>query len=765
MITENYTIGCIKCRLNRVSTLYGFTGKNATVENMQNMIDLLSQHHNRSEKNIILGDFNFVENDIDRINKSRVGANRTDSSLSISWIKFSSQLDIFDPFRIKNPNRRMFSYIHTQNRAKSRLDRVYVNDEDCQNVTHYKHVQTPFTMAHRMVSFSVKADSSRGPGYWKMNSSIITDRAYNYVVSTTINDIRQCNITDPIERWLVLLDTIRIETQIYCSRKSFYEKRIQNMCEKNISLLEQNPLLAQNDELHREYEYYVDTLNTWTIKKIRGHQARVKTQPTFEFGEPNISFFADLEKKTAKKKHISELRNKTGEFKHETADIKEIAVDFYTELFREKKTKVQSTSKLLNNITKTISSDQRQSMDAIITEEELEKVVKKLQRAKSPGPDGIPAEFYQFFWPLIKDLYLSFINQVKVSAFPKQKNESITTLIYKEKGETYLLTNYRPIALMNVDVKILTKLLSMRLNLVLPSIIHETQTAVYGRHINSTVHLVRDIIDLVNQNDDQAALLFLDQEKAFDRVNHNVLYKVLEKFGFGETFISWIKLIYLNATTRLNINGFLTENIPLKSGDRQGCPLSALLYVMVIELLALQLRTNPNIVGFSVEGEKIISSHYSDDAVIKITQNRCFKEVYKDLNLYQEGSGAKINFEKTQGLWLGKWAHRTDDPFGSLYAEPHHKIKWTNKNVRYLGIFVGNDKPDFYTFDDIIPKIVRRLHFWKPLALSILSKSRIIEIFHASKLWYAGSFYPIPENHLKLLEEAFLTISSFQRKR
>ena len=88
---------------------------------------------------------------------------------------------------------------------------------------------------------------------------------------------------------------------------------------------------------------------------------------------------------------------------------------------------------------------------------------------------------------------------------------------------------------------------------------------------------------------------------------------------------------------------FLTDKIPLNSGVRQGCPLSALLYVLVIETLALQLRTNHNIVGFTIENDKLISTHYSDDAVIKITQDRCFKEVYKDLQLYEKGSGAKIN--------------------------------------------------------------------------------------------------------------------------
>ena len=84
---------------------------------------------------------------------------------------------------------------------------------------------------------------------------------------------------------------------------------------------------------------------------------------------------------------------------------------------------------------------------------------------------------------------------------------------------------------------------------------------------------------------------------------------------------------------------------------------------MIIELLAAQLRSNPNIVGFTVEGETIISLHYADDTTITITQNRCFKEVIKDdtsfkevineLRRYEDATGAKINFQKTQGLWAG----------------------------------------------------------------------------------------------------------------
>ena len=146
-----------------------------------------------------------------------------------------------------------------------------------------------------------------------------------------------------------------------------------------------------------------------------------------------------------------------------------------------------------------------------------------------------------------------------------------------------------------------------------------------GRRIDNTVHMLRDFVQLANTENLESAFIFLDQEKAFDRVNHAFLYKTMRAFGIGPVFVHWKRQIYSNATTRVKVNGFLSENIPLRRGVRQGCPLSPLLYVLIIEILALQFRKNPDIVGFTVGGEKIVSMHYADDAIITILQKQVFQ--------------------------------------------------------------------------------------------------------------------------------------------
>ena len=83
-----------------------------------------------------------------------------------------------------------------------------------------------------------------------------------------------------------------------------------------------------------------------------------------------------------------------------------------------------------------------------------------------------------------------------------------------------------------------------------------------------------------------------------------------------------------------------------------------------------------------------------DDATIIIKQNRCFKEVIKDLTDYEEASGAKVNYDKTKGLWTGSWKGRRVSPMD---------IKWTSKNVENLGVFFGNDKPGLATYEKSFP--------------------------------------------------------------
>ena len=176
--------------------------------------------------------------------------------------------------------------------------------------------------------------------------------------------------------------------------------------------------------------------------------------------------------------------------------------------------------------------------------------------------------------------------------------------------------------------------------------------------------------------------------------------------------------------------------------------MSALLYVLVIEIFALQLRSNPNIVGFTIEGEKIISAHYADDTTIIIRQNRCFKEVIKEIELYEEASGAKVNYDKTNGLWTGSWKTRRVPPID---------IKWTNKNVFSLGVFFGNTDPAKETFEKILPNFKKKLNYWKQFSINQIGKANVAETFLASKLGHAMKFYPIPKAAQLEIQNAILS--------
>jgi len=129
---------------------------------------------------------------------------------------------------------------------------------------------------------------------------------------------------------------------------------------------------------------------------------------------------------------------------------------------------------------------------------------------------------------------------------------------------------------MNIDYKILSKILSLRARKFLNNIIQEDQSCgVPGRTIHDNVHIIRSIIEYYSKFREPIGIAQWGQEKAFDRVNHEYLFKSLERFGFGLNFINWIKLLYRNATFGIRLNNVISDMIPFKSGVRQDCSLSS----------------------------------------------------------------------------------------------------------------------------------------------------------------------------------------------
>ena len=110
-----------------------------------------------------------------------------------------------------------------------------------------------------------------------------------------------------------------------------------------------------------------------------------------------------------------------------------------------------------------------------------------------------------------------------------------------------------------------------------------------------------DIFNYCENNNKEGVLLFLDFEKAFDSVEWNFLLKTLEKFNFGNDFINWIKILYNKPIFRLKNNGWISRTCEMKRGIRQGCPISAILYLFVAEILSLKIKQNQNIKGFKTD--------------------------------------------------------------------------------------------------------------------------------------------------------------------
>jgi hypothetical protein len=213
------------------------------------------------------------------------------------------------------------------------------------------------------------------------------------------------------------------------------------------------------------------------------------------------------------------------------------------------------------------------------SEQELQVLVQEMKSNTAPGPDGFPVPFFKKFWPLLKLGVLHILNDFILGRIDiSHLNFGVLSLIPKVQGADSI-SQFWPIALINVIFKIVSKAMASRLDPIAHRIISPTQTAfIKGRFILDGALALLEIVHELKVKKLGGILLKLDFEKAYDRVNWDFLAEVLHRKGFYIGFVHKISQLVAGGQTAIAINGKVGPFFRNKHGVHQGDPLSPLLF-------------------------------------------------------------------------------------------------------------------------------------------------------------------------------------------
>ncbi|KAJ3587711.1 hypothetical protein NHX12_011308, partial [Muraenolepis orangiensis] len=406
--------------------------------------------------------------------------------------------------------------------------------------------------------------------------------------------------------------------------------------------------------------------------------------------------------KNGQRRVIHSLLSGTGQEITEPSQIRRRAVSFYSTLYASEYEEGETLSEGFWNGLPQVSEEANSQLEGPLTIQELQTALQGMQGRRAPGIDGLSVEFYKAYWDVLSNDLLDVFNESLASgSMPVSCRRAVITLLPK-KGNLQDIKNWRPVSLLCVDYKLLSKALATRLGRAVEQVIHRDQTyCVPGRSMVDNVHLIRDVLEVSSSLDINTGLISLDQEKAFDRVEHSFLWKVMEKFGFSAGFIAKIMVLYNNIESVLKFNGGLCAPFRVCRGVRQGCALSGMLYALSLEPLLSKIRSK--LQGLFLPGfnGNLVLSAYADDVVVFVRDQTDIDVLVDIVREFSSASAARVNWKKSEALAVGEWS-------GGLPVLPQNMV-WRKDGFKYLGVFLGKEIVVLKNWEDVTERIEGKL--------------------------------------------------------
>ena len=710
--------------------------------NLNEKLKYISQSNPETE--IILGgDFNCaLQPQLDRRN-IKGDDTKTQDIGQLELESIIKNHDLEDIWRRRHPKQKKYSFYKKHSKCASRIDFWLVSISIESQITKVNIDNAP-KADHEAITMTLNTSKcERGPGFWKMNVDALNSDLFDQTFKTFWKGWKkQINNFESKRKWWELTKIKIKELSIEVAKQISKERNIiLSQLEKTLKYEK-----SINPPNHEKINELTKQYNDIWQSKCNGARVRARVKH-FEEGEKSTKFFFNQEKIRSRTKLWSQVRGEDGKIKLGIDNILEEQHKFYSKLMQSEGWDREAAEKLLKNVDVKVSDNLADMCEQNISNQELNKAIKALKIGKSPGFDGIPSEFYKKYWNQIKNCFYEVIKEIELTEeLCISMYRGVICLLFKQ-GDRDEIGNWRPITLLNTDYKIIAIIYANRLKTVLPQIIGDDQKAyIEGRQITENVRLTQDLIELSNNNNTPGAIIFLDQKKAYDRVEWGYLEMCLKHFGFGPKFIKWTLMLYKSGQSCVLTNGFLSSFFSISRSMRQGCPIASYLYILQAEPMAESIRKNSKIKGLHIpthnQPDKIEAkiSMFADDTQLFHSTEQSIIEGFKTLDTYCKASGAQLNMHKTKGLYIGQWKNK--QPILK-------KIKWV-ENVTGLGTVFGYN----INYEEIwlkkFAKFKIKIQKWKHRDLTLEGKKLLINSYIMSSLSYLVDIYTchIPEKFL-----------------
>ena len=626
-------------------------------------------------------------------------------------------------------------------------------------------IQPGYRSDHSIVKLEITTNHfTIGRGTWKFNNSLLHNPNYLSLVNQIIQEekfkyslpvyskkyieenFQDISFTITDESFLeMLLLRIRGETIKFSS----HLKRKQNQKEKyliaDIAHLENTQIGQTNMTLLEDKKIELENLRK---EKINGQIIRARMQWLNE-GEKPSRFFCKLESRHFVEKTIRKLKTNTGSTITDQKKILSEIESFYKDLFKRDQSLPENFNYAENIARLGLKSVNEKHLGDLLSTQELGTVLKNMKNNKSPGIDGISADFLKlkhFVCNALNSCYSNGILSVSM-------RQSIITCIPKGNKDRSQIKNWRPISLLTVPYKLASSSIARRLKSILDNIISKTQSGfISGRSISDCTRLIYDLMFYTQKHKIPGLLMQIDFQKAFDSVSWKFLYSVLENFGFDEKFINWIKLFNNDISAYVLQCGFLSRPISIQRGCRQGDPIAPYLFLLAAEVLSCMIKNSKDISGLLIGTNVYKIAQFADDTTLILNGDaNSLQATLNILEVFGNLSGLKMNSEKTKLIWIGS-KHGSKEKL-----DVSHSLQWGESQFNLLGIkFCSNlEEMPHLNFKEALQKAKQVLNPWRSRYLTPLGKISVIKTMVLSKFIHLLMTLPTPENTLTDISKMF----------